>query len=35
MDYHAEFGADDPKWNAQARLEAKLLHFAQKTFGKG
>jgi hypothetical protein len=32
MDYNGEFGADAPKWNAQARLEEQLEHFCQTKF---
>jgi hypothetical protein len=30
MDYHGDFSADDPEWNAQARLEEKLMVFCQE-----
>jgi hypothetical protein len=33
MNYYGEFGADEPEWNAQARLEEKLEHFCQTRFG--
>jgi hypothetical protein len=29
MDYYGDFSADDPKWNAQARLEEKLTAFCE------
>jgi hypothetical protein len=29
MDYHGDFSADDPEWNAQARLEDKLMEFCE------
>jgi hypothetical protein len=34
MDYHGDFSADDPEWNAQARLESKLLAFCGRRFGR-
>jgi hypothetical protein len=32
MDYHQDFGADSPEWNAQARLEEALRGFCEKRF---
>ncbi|MEJ0096514.1 MAG: hypothetical protein WDN46_24815 [Methylocella sp.] len=32
MEYNDEFSPDDPKWNAQARLETALQEFCSKTF---
>jgi hypothetical protein len=34
MDENGEFTSEDPEWNAQARLENKLLEFCQRMFGK-
>jgi hypothetical protein len=34
MDYHGEFGADSPKWNAQAKLEDELEAFCETKFEK-
>jgi hypothetical protein len=34
MDYHGDFSADDPAWNAQARLETELLTFCGLRFGR-
>jgi hypothetical protein len=28
--YHGDFTADDPKWNAQARLKQKLTAFCEE-----
>lgn len=33
MEHYGDFGPDEPEWNAQARLEEKLLAFARDTFG--
>jgi hypothetical protein len=30
MDYYGDFSADDPEWNAQARLEEKLMAFCEE-----
>ena len=30
MDHHGDFSADDPEWNAQARLEEKLMVFCEE-----
>ena len=30
MDHHGDFSADDPEWNAQARLEQKLMVFCEE-----
>jgi hypothetical protein len=32
MDYHQDFGADSPEWNARARLEEALRNFCAKKF---
>ena len=32
MEYHGEFGADSPEWNAQARLEDALEAFCETKF---
>jgi hypothetical protein len=32
MDYHGDFQSADPEWNAQARLEKKLLAYCSKIF---
>lgn len=34
MDHHGEFSADDPEWNAQARLEDKVRTLAVQQTGK-
>lgn len=34
MDYHGDFSADDPEWNAQARLEGKIRTLVADTTGK-
>jgi hypothetical protein len=34
MNHHGEFSADDPDWNAQARLEAAIADFCETTFCK-
>jgi hypothetical protein len=34
MDYHGPFSADDPVWDAQARLEEKLLKFCYDKTGR-
>jgi hypothetical protein len=34
MDYHGPFSADDPVWDAQARLEEKLLKFCCDKTGR-
>jgi hypothetical protein len=34
MNHHGEFSADDPDWNAQARLESALADFCETTFDK-
>lgn len=34
MDHHSDFSADDPEWNAQARLEERLFEFCAATVGR-
>jgi hypothetical protein len=34
MEYHSEFDASDPEWNAQARLEEALKSYSQKKWGR-
>ena len=34
MSYHGPFSADDPVWDAQARLEEKLLKFCYDKTGR-
>jgi hypothetical protein len=33
MNYHGEFSADDPEWNAQVRLEEAIQKFCVSKFG--